>query len=201
MAAMLLIAAACRFSGESGVFVIDTVKEVEGLHAPWDGLDDDTVFHCFTDDGNFCFMYEVRDSTITVAGDFNGEPDVELEDRVEIFFSARKNMDIYYCAEIDPLGRVLDYSCRYYRDMDYKWNFRTLKLWGALTGEGYAVGGKIAKEELEGLGIDMRKGFFMGVFRADFRSDGSVNWYSLVETGDESPDFHKPDVLFKTRMR
>lgn len=200
-AGMLLIVAACRFSeNEPDVFIVDNIGKVEELHAPWDGLDDSTVFHCFSDDEDFHFLYHVQDTTITLVDVFREESDVELEDRVEIFFCAEKEMNIYYCAEIDPLGRVLDYSSRYYRKMDYTWDFRTLELWGTLTPDGYVVGGSVAKSELEGLGINTDN-FYMGIFRADFRNDGSVNWYSLVETDDDFPDFHKPEVLFRVRMK
>lgn len=181
---------------------IDSVKGLHALYAPWDGLEDNTVFHCFNDDGMLYFFYEVEDSSLTLTENFRGEADVEPEDRVEIFFSSTYDLkETYYCAEIDPLGRVMDYSCRYYSEMDYGWNFKTLESWGKVTDKGYFVGGKIALQELYELGIDIRKPFYMGVFRADFRPDGSVNWYSYVKTDDKAPNFHKPGVLFQVRIK
>ena len=132
--------------------------------------------------------------------DYQGEKDVEPEDRVEIFFSPREEMDIYWCAEMDPAGRVLDYEAKYYRVMDYGWNFSTLELASNIKENGYTLWGKISKDELRALGVDLSN-FRMGVFRADFRPDGSVNWYSAVPTEDKSPDFHKPDLLFSASMR
>lgn len=197
--AAVALALSCRPAPEAEVFTVGPTASVYGLHAPWDGLDDDTVFHCFTDDDTFYFQYIVNDSTITLEEPYTGESSVEREDRVEIFFSARQEMDVYYCAEIDPLGRVLDYSSRYYRDMDYNWDFETMELWGTVTAKGYVVGGSVKKAELVKLGMDLNA-FYMGVFRADYRPDLSVNWYSHVETDDKSPDFHKPDVLFPAKM-
>lgn len=198
----LLLTAACSFTGDfSGIFTIDGVRKIHGLHAPWDVLNDSTVFHCFTDEDDFYFLYEVQDTTIVLSDNFTGESDVEKEDRVEIFFSAEKDMDIYYCAEIDPLGRLLDYSSSYYRNMDYGWDFKTMKLWSSLTSSGYVVGGSVSKRELENLGIDVSRSFYMGIFRADFKPDTPENWYSYIETDDNFPDFHKPDVLFKARMK
>ncbi len=188
-------------AGGDGVFVVSSSAAIDGLHAPWDGLEDSTLFRCFSDGESFYFFYEVHDPTPTYAERFDGEATVENEDRVEIFFSPGRSMDDYYCAEIDPLGRVLDYSGHYYRDIDYGWNFRTMRLFGQLTADGYIVAGKVSKAELRELGCDLEGGFWMGVFRADYHSDMSVNWYSAVATDDISPDFHKPDVLFFTKIR
>lgn len=188
-------------AGGDGAFVVSRSASINGLHAPWDGLEDNTLFRCFSDGESFYFSYEVTDLTPTYAETFAGEDTVENEDRVEIFFSPKRSMDDYYCAEIDPLGRVLDYSGHYYRDIDYDWNFRTMRLWGQLTEDGYIVAGKVSKAELRELGCDLENGFWMGVFRADYRPDMSVNWYSAVSTDDISPDFHKPEVLFFTKIR
>lgn len=186
---------------DGGAFVVSPAAAIDGLHAPWDGLEDNTLFRCFADGESFYFSYEVPDPTPTYAENFDGEATVENEDRVEIFFSPKRSMDDYYCAEIDPLGRVLDYSGHYYRDIDYGWNFRSMRLLGQLTENGYIVAGKVSKAELRELGCDLEGGFWMGVFRADYRPDMSVNWYSAVSTDDISPDFHKPEVLFFTKIR
>lgn len=191
--------ASCGNRG-SNVFIIGPASEINTLHAPWDGLDDNTIFRCFSDSEWFYFMYEVEDATITLKADYQDEKDVEPEDRVEIFFSPREEMDIYWCAEIDPAGRVLDYESKYYRIMDYGWDFSTLELASNIKENGYTLWGKISKDELRKLGVDLSN-FRMGVFRADFRPDGSVNWYSAVPTEDKSPDFHKPDLLFSASMR
>lgn len=196
----LSLLASCGNRGGDNVFLIGPAAEINTLHAPWDGLEDNTAFRCFSDSEWFYFTYDVEDATITLKADYQGEKDVEPEDRVEIFFSPREEMDIYWCAEMDPAGRVLDYEAKYYRVMDYGWNFSTLELASNIKENGYTLWGKISKDELRALGVDLSN-FRMGVFRADFRPDGSVNWYSAVPTEDKSPDFHKPDLLFSASMR
>lgn len=37
-------------------------------------------------------------------------------------------MKTYYCAEIDPKGKVMDYEAHNYRKFDFNWNFKDLKL-------------------------------------------------------------------------
>ena len=176
-------------------------RKVESLHAPWDSLDDRTVVRFFSTDSDVFFRYDVPDTSICAVADYVKEEDILPEDRVEVFFSPRKGMDIYYCAEIDPNGHALDYSAKYYRKMDYGWNFSSLKTITQTRADSYTVIAVFSKKELEKLGVDLSKGFYMGIFRADFRPDGSVNWYSLKGTDDKSPDFHKPAVLFKTIIK
>ena len=126
--------------------------------------------------------------------------DVEPEDRVEVFFAPAGKLGTYIGAEIEPEGRVLDYECTYYRKFDYTWNFRTRECSHAQVEGGYVVSGTVTRAELMEHGVDLEKGFLMGVFRADFRPDGTVNWYSLKKTDDEKADFHQPGVFFPARI-
>lgn len=195
----LAVSMCCR--GQRNVFIITDGAAIDGLHAPWDGLDDDTRFRCFTDQDFFYFFFEVNEPTLTLTVPYTGERDVDPEDRVEVFFSPREEMDIYYCAEIDPAGNIMDYEAKYYREFDYDWDFDTMEVLTRIEDDSYIVSGRVSRKELTDLGIDLEKGFRMGVFRADFRPDGSVNWYSAVPTADKSPDFHKPDLLFSAALK
>ena len=196
----LLSVSACRPTCQESAFVIGGTSGIDALHAPWDGLEDVTRFRCFADDERFYFYYEVADSTLTLIDPFEGERTIDYEDRVEIFFSKDSVMTNYYCAEIDPLGRRMDYASSYKHPLDYEWDFKTMRQAGQLTDEGYMVAGSVAVCELMEYGVDLNGGFYLGVFRADFHKDGSVNWYSAVSSDDEYPDFHKPDMLFATKL-
>lgn len=200
LAVVLLSLAACRNLNPGSAFVIGGVSGIDGLHAPWDGLDDVTRFRCHADDERFYFHYEILDSTMTMIDDYQGERTIDWEDRAEIFFSTTADMKNYFCAEIDPMGRRMDYSSSYGQPLDYDWNFKTMRQAGQVFDGGYIVSGSVARAELEGLGVDLDGGFYLGVFRADFHEDGSVNWYSAVSTDDESPYFHKPNVLFFAKI-
>ena len=70
---MLSVAAACRNEAGHDGFLIGRAGEIDGLHAPWDGLDDNTSFRCFADSSFFYFLYEVEDSTMTFSDDFPEE--------------------------------------------------------------------------------------------------------------------------------
>lgn len=143
------------------------------LHAPWDGRDNDTRFDCHSTAERFFFRFEVSDSTLTLTEPFTGERDVDPEDRVEIFFAADASLSQpYYCAEMDPLGRTMDYKAQTYRQFDFDWDFRTLEVRGQVTPWGYRVAGSVAREELASLGLDLEGGFWMGVFQGE--ADGAA---------------------------
>lgn len=174
--------------------------QANAFFAPWDSLESPTRFTCHSTAEKFFFNFEVVDSTLTITEPFSSERDVEPEDRVEVFFSPDLKLKEYYCAEIDYLGRVLDYKAAFYRKFDFNWDFSSLSIWTSLTDFGYRVMGCIDIEELKNLGIDTEVGFYLGVFQDDFQPDGSVHWYSLIPTEDVEPDFHKPDVFFGCRL-
>ena len=176
------------------------IAPVEVFHAPWDDMDDSTSFRCFATDSLFFFRFDVMENTLTLEEGFKDERDVEYEDRVEIFVSPAGKLKTYVGAEIDPMGRVMDYKCTYYRDFDYGWNFETMECSRRMTPSGYSIAGHVSWSELEDLGIDNRKGFLMGAFRADFRPDKSVNWYSLKLTSDEEADFHQRNVFLEATV-
>lgn len=190
----------CR-DGQQTVYELGSGFEAHALYAPWDGLQDDTRFCCHSTADRVFFSFEVVDSTLALSEPFGGESDVEPEDRVEVFFCPDAGMSrSYYAAEIDPLGRVLDYKGDFYRKLDYDWDFATMKLNTSFTPWGYRVAGSVERSELESLGIDLCGGFAIGVFRADYRPDGSVNWYSLIPADDKTPDFHQPSVMMPCTM-
>ncbi len=170
------------------------VPAVQTFHAPWDKKKDNTIFQCYFSARYFYFRFIVEDNTLTLVEPYKGKMDVGDEDRAEIFLSPTPAMEKYYGAEMDPKGRTLDYSCKYYRKFDYKWGFRTLETETRLTETGYVVSGRWDLAEWKELGINPEL-FYMGVFRADFAGKDVV-WYSSLNFPQETPDFHVPGHLF-----
>ncbi len=196
---VLALLVGCKAGTANGIDIGQGFSS-EALHAPWDSRDNDTRFSCHSTADYFFFRFEVSDSTLTLTDPFLTERGVDPEDRVELFFAADEALsEPYYCAEIDALGRVMDYQARFYRDFDFDWNFRTLETSAEITPWGYRVNGRIAREELKSLGLDLEGGFWMGVFQGE-ASPEVIRWYSLVPTDDAKPDFHQPKVFFPARM-
>lgn len=166
---------------------------IAGLLSPWNNSGkDNTEFRCFISNNIFYFSFKVNDNTLTTC-DYKEELSVAKEDRVEIFFSNHKDLEEYYCIEIDPLGRVLDYSAKYYRKFNENWNFKSKDIKAQCINNTYTVEGEIDLT-LTGISTD---NLFIGVFRADFRSNNpdDVVWYSLIKPDSTIPDFHIPSAF------
>ena len=87
-----------------------------------------TDFRALCDDDYFYFAFRVMDADLFVLADLPEEGYAVFEDRVEMYFARDDQMQNYYCIEIDPHGRTMDYSGAYYRQLDLNWHCPTLSL-------------------------------------------------------------------------
>lgn len=175
-------------------------KKEPGFTFPWlSRKPPATAFFAQVSRQHLYFAFQVQDQDIVVTA-FHQEPDVADGDRVELFFAANKDLKDYYCLEISPDGRVLDYRASFYRQFDDTWDFTGLQVAASRTPSGYVVEGRIPLAELKRLGLlkSPEKGacFFLGLYRAAYSRAGSdkpqVNWISWVQPNTAEPDFHVP---------
>ena len=177
-----------------------------GFHLPWEDKESPlTVFKAYHDDENMYFSFEVTDEDVLVAKeDTDDENVVDGEDRVEIFIAGKyidvpgpKGMEPYYGIEIDPKGRVHDYSIIYYRDFDGKWNLDGLETKATQNDKGYVVEGLIPMKFLrDNKLINENNVMNAGVYRAEFSTpkkegeDPIMSWISWIDPKTENPDYH-----------
>lgn len=174
---------------------------VDGLINPWNNDEkDQTQIRCFATDEHIFFKYDVFDTTVFFEPNFQTKRDIEKGDRVEVFFSAKKNLEVYYCAEVGPNAHVLDYEARYYRNLNFDWSFEQLKSYARINDNGYTVVVVVPRAELENRGIQLEEGFYMGLFRAEFCANSEPEWFSYLDSDDPEPDFHTPKVMFETKV-
>jgi hypothetical protein len=157
-----------------------------------------TTFRAIWTDSSLYLLYQVIDHDIVVApGPIQDERGVLPSDRVEIFFKVKHQMNPYYCLELDPKSRVLDYESRFYRqsDLDWTWPAGQLRVMTSLNSEGFTVEAKISLESLRALDIiNEDNSIDAGLFRGDYMHTSNnksiVKWISWVDPGSEKPDFH-----------
>lgn len=181
----------------AGVCVLAAwIAGAAGFYSSEGGFDE-TAFSWSVSSNRFHFAFDVVDATVYAVEKVGYKRDLERGDRVEVFFCPAADLTkTYYCAEVDPRGRVLDYACTYPRKFDYDWRFRTLKVKTARTAKGYAVEGSVSVAELKELGLDLRR-FGLGAFRADYNGkEQLVAWYSKMPPGPGEPDFHRPCMMY-----
>jgi len=188
---------------------------------PWKGVAaPETEFRALWDNEHLYFAFRVQDVDVVVVDNWRDERDAVFEDRVEIYFSRDDALREYFCAEIDPHGRVFDYRARFYRRFEPEWTFTGLEAKGNRRHDGYEVEGRIPLRALAALGFPTaRPGvkIRLGLYRAEFSHDRSgraaalsarhtlgrqppgpppvEEWISWVNPKTAEPDFHVPSSL------
>lgn len=150
-----------------------------------------------TPDWLYC-LFEVTDTKVIVFVDKHDKKEVMNSDRVELFLRCNEKMAPYYCLELDPLGRTLDYKAEHYRifDMDWSWPANELKVKAHQTQSGYSVEVAISKKSLIELGVLQNNRLEAGLFRGKCMeiNEGvaKLKWISWIKPDSPSPDFHIP---------
>ena len=181
------------------------VEVLDHFVQPWTkGPVQRTCFSALYDQRSLYVRYVVEDSKILIYRDMDDKLEVAFSDRVEIFFKSDGAMNPYYCLEIDPMGRVLDYRASYYRNFDYGWHWPEgqLSLKTENSTNGYTVELNIGLDSLRDLGILNNGTMGAGLFRGDCKNLGDpkgrepqINWISWMDPGTEFPDFHVPTAF------
>ena len=162
---------------------------------------DGTVFTLWDAGDRIAFRFDVtRDSTIAIVKEITEPLSLAYGDRVEIYFSPTEiRTNGYVCAEIDRLGRVLDYHVTTKNKYLWDWNFKTMVTKAEQNDAGYVVEGSVTKEELAEYGIDS-KSFWVGVYRADCIEERKLGaWCSAMPMG-ERPSFHRQGMFLPIRL-
>lgn len=195
--------AAVKIDGAATEAVWTQIGTIDGsFHYPWEAVRaPKTIFRAFQDGQNFYFNFVVYDTDIIVSQKWQGESTVDNEDRVELFFApgaidkpGSSGLPVYYAIEVDPLGRVHDYSAVYYRHLETAWHLDGLQTAAKIEKGMYTVEGSIPIASLNKLGlIDGRGIMRTGVYRAEFSNTGKgldMRWISWVDPKTVDPDYH-----------
>ena len=177
-------------------------QKLDDFSYPWrEEIPSATIFQAVWDDHNFWFRFEVEDENILVYRDKDLKEEVVYSDRVEIFFKKDDKMTPYFCLEMDPLSRVLDYDAHFYRKVNFgwKWPDNGLSVKGTKTGTGYVVEGNISLASLKKLGMLNDGKLLAGLFRGECVAlngkNADLRWISWVDPQTERPDFHVPSAF------
>ena len=174
---------------------------LEDFSYPWrEETPPKTVFRALWDGDFLYLLYWAEDPDIFYKSEQMGEMDVVNSDRVEIFFKKDDEMNPYYALELDALGRILDTEGRYYREVDFEWNWPEgqLIVKANTEKEGYWVEVSVSMSSLEELGMwkkgqtYLNAGLYRGEYTVDQGMEPSVKWISWIKPDSPKPDFHIP---------
>lgn len=164
---------------------------------PWENeAPQKTAFKGLHNESMFYGLFEVHDNCVSIFEDKGGKLDVVSCSRAEIFFKADDRLKPYYCLEIDPKCRVLDYEGNYHRNFNFDWSWpdNGLTAKASMSKNGYTVELAITKSSLHKLGLLKDNCLQAGLFRADCKlhSNGerTFKWISWLKPDSKTPDFH-----------
>ena len=175
----------------------ETAHSLTDFSSPWSALQDTTTaFKALWDDENLYFMFKVVDTHIHIDQKTNGNESINVSDRVELFFRQDESLTPYYCLEIDPSPRIMDFKALPNRVFDFNWNWpeNNLTVKSHSDSNGFIVEGKISKASLEKLNLIHNNTIEAGIFRAKYVKVNAASyepiWITWVNPNTESPDFH-----------
>lgn len=165
-----------------------------------------TEFCCVSDGKRLHFAFSCEDQNLVLPPlQAVGESVVAAGDRVELFFATDDSVKEYYCLELSPNEKVLDYRAQFYRKFDNSWDCPGLLVASTVSDDGYIVEGAISWQTLsEMVGAGVEQALLVGVFRAEFSNVVSgqatshkpkEEWISWIRPDSETPDFHIPSAF------
>jgi hypothetical protein len=173
------------------------------LTNPWGDYCAPTDVNVYCCGDSIHFSFDVTDLDLVYAENYSYERDIEVGDRVEIFFSKDAEMKDYVGFEIDPLGNILTYKCSYYRQFDFSWEPQHhFDINADITDKGYIVEVSIPMDYVNEFLQDST--LYLGIYRGDFyRENDQVveRWYSWKNPMTEEPDFHVPSSLERVILK
>ncbi|MEJ7646360.1 MAG: sugar-binding protein [Chryseolinea sp.] len=182
-------------------------EELTDFKYPWDsGQAPHTSFRALHDASWLYFLFEAADKNVIIHVVTNDKWEVVSSDRVEIFFRSNDEMNPYYCLEIDPKGRVLDYEATFHRQFNYPWTWPKdqLKITATEITGGYRVEFAISKKAMLDLGLLKGDRIEAGLYRANcvqaIDAQAHMEWISWVHPDSATPDFHIPSSFGTLRL-
>ena len=176
-----------------------SAQAVSDFNYPWEKAPPlPTTFKALHNGDWLYGLFEIQDPKVYLSQHTNEKTEVAASSRAEIFFKIDDHLTPYYCLEIDPTGRVMDYKASYYRQFDMEWSWPKGHLLAKTTQtiDGYSIEIAISKKSLKELGLLNDKTLQVGLYRADCfpqpQGPPEFKWISWEKPDSKTPDFHIP---------
>ncbi|MDP5199994.1 carbohydrate-binding family 9-like protein [Flavobacterium sp. DG2-3] len=153
-------------------------------------------FRALWDQENFYFNFRVFDNDVYIDQKDDSVDSICNSDRVELFFRSNDSLNPYYCLEIDPSTRLLDFHALPDKVFDYEWKWpqNHIKLESSADEVSFTVAGAISIGSLKELDLVHNNTIETGVYRAKFSKGEKGNyeptWISWVNPITPEPNFH-----------
>jgi len=186
-----------HITGKVDSHLWEKANDLNGFHSPWEEIKNtETKFKALWDGDYLFFCFEVLDSTTHVDKTDDSFNSINKSDRVELFFRSNGSLNPYYCLEIDPTPRIMDFKAYPSRNFDFNWNWphEDLIVKSSSNSKGFSVEGKISIASLNKLNLICDNKIEAGIYRAKYlKKENSVFepiWLTWIDPETETPNFH-----------
>ncbi|MEO8253226.1 MAG: carbohydrate-binding family 9-like protein [Flavobacterium sp.] len=163
----------------------------------WDNKKPEKIeFKALWDNVNIYFCFKVHDNQIHLDKKNDSFDAIANSDRVELFFRTDAALNPYYCLEIDPTPRIMDFKAYPGRnfDLDWKWPKKDLLVKSQIEKNQFTVEIAISIASLKELNLIKDNKIETGIFRAKYYEQENATfepvWISWINPNTETPDFH-----------
>jgi hypothetical protein len=176
----------------------EDINEITDFTAPWSKLEvPKTTFNAYILNGSIYFRFKAYGPRPLIYIASNHKLEVRYSERVEIFFRSSEEMCPYYCLEMDPHSRVLDYKANFYRHFDREWQWpEALNIKTAIEDGFYTLEGEVSLAVLRKLNLIHDSQIQIGLYRGHCtqlqHDKAEINWISWVDPKVVQADFHIP---------
>ncbi|MHB1104940.1 MAG: sugar-binding protein [Lutibacter sp.] len=167
--------------------------------SPWDNEKIEKIeFKALWDSKNLFFCFTVFDNVIHIDKTDNSFESIGNSDRVELFFRTDTSLNPYYCLEIDPTPRIMDFKAYPNKNFSFDWNWpkKDLTVKSQINRNKFTVEIAISIKSLNSLNLIKENKIETGIFRAKYNElENSIFepiWISWVNPNTNEPNFHTP---------
>lgn len=195
-------------SGKADHPLWDKAEVLTDFSSPWhiEGIEE-IQFRAVHDNEMLHVSFMVSDPSLHIDTTDDSKKSVDKSDRVELFLRSDKNLDPYYCFEIDPLARVQDFIARPNRQFDFSWDWPSedVIVKSNISSFSFTVEFSITKKSLRAFKLIQKDGSIeAGIYRAKYNQQPNgqfePTWITWVNPQTESPNFHIASSFGKLKL-
>ena len=180
--------------------VWEKVNSLIDFSSPWDGHPIKKIdFKAYHNSDKIFFRFTVEDNEIYIHPSKNRNESINNSDRVELFFRSDAHLNPYYCLEIDPTSRIMDFKAYPNKKFDFNWNWPSehIKVESNRNNNYFIVEIVISIQFLKDLSL-LKDGFIeTGIYRAKYnkveKDTYKPTWITWVDPKTDTPNFHTPN--------
>lgn len=196
-----------KIDGKDNDSIWDKAVILNDFCSPWeDTFFDKIEFKALWNKENLLCRFRVEDSEVHLDSTAVGKKSINISDRVELFFRIDDSLNPYYCLEIDPSARVMDFKAQPVRQFDFDWNWpaKHIEVRSVMEPNYFIVEIALSIDSLKELGILKNGQLETGIFRTKYKQleNGSYEptWITWVDPKTETPDFHTSSSFGRLRL-